>query len=50
MNDLERFDPKPTCVRYGVMGYISALAFILFIDRICIGQAVTWGPSSDLGI
>jgi hypothetical protein len=37
MNDLERIDPKPTCVRYGVMGYICALAFILYIDRICIG-------------
>ncbi|HVC95503.1 MAG TPA: MFS transporter [Pirellulales bacterium] len=49
MNDLERFDPKPTCVRYGVMGYICALAFILYIDRICIGQAGT-SMKAELGL
>ena len=32
-------DSKPTRVRYGVMGYLCTLAFILYIDRICIGQA-----------
>src|SRR5262249_8610559 len=34
-------DQQPTRVRYGVMGYLCALAFILYIDRICIGQAGT---------
>jgi MFS family permease len=30
---------QPTRVRYGVMGYLCSLAFILYIDRVCIGQA-----------
>lgn len=34
-------DQQPTRVRYGVMGYLCALAFILYIDRICIAQAGT---------
>jgi sugar phosphate permease len=34
-------DGRPTRVRYGVMGYLCALAYILYIDRICIGQAGT---------
>lgn len=34
-------DSQPTRVRYGVMGYLCSLAFILYIDRICIGQAGT---------
>src|SRR5262245_33862409 len=34
-------DSQPTRVRYGVMGYLCALAYILYIDRICIGQAGT---------
>src|SRR5687768_17456784 len=37
MNDTE----EPTRVRYGVMAYLCSLAFILYIDRICIGQAGT---------
>ena len=32
---------QPTRVRHGVMAYLCALAFILYIDRICIGQAGT---------
>ena len=32
-------DGRPTRVRYGVMGYLCSLAYILYIDRICIGQA-----------
>jgi sugar phosphate permease len=32
---------QPTRVRYGVMGYLCSLAFILYIDRVCIGQAGT---------
>src|SRR5215467_2028728 len=34
-------DCRPTRVRYGVMAYLCTLAFILYIDRICIGQAGT---------
>src|SRR5436190_3243005 len=34
-------DVRPTCVRYGVMGYLCSLAFILYVDRVCIGQAGT---------
>jgi MFS family permease len=33
---------EPTRVRYGVLGYLCALSFILYIDRICISKA---GPS-----
>lgn len=33
------YEQPPTRVRYGVMGYLCTLAFILYIDRICIGQA-----------
>ncbi len=32
---------QPTRVRYGVMGYLCSLAFILYVDRVCIGQAGT---------
>ena len=32
---------RPTFVRYGVMGYLCSLAFILYVDRVCIGQAGT---------
>jgi sugar phosphate permease len=31
----------PTRVRFGVMAYLCAMAYILYIDRICIGQAGT---------
>jgi sugar phosphate permease len=34
-------DPRPTRIRYGVMAYLCTLAYILYIDRICIGQAGT---------
>lgn len=42
-------DQRPTTVRYGVMGYLCSLAFILYIDRICIGQAGT-AMMAELGI
>jgi sugar phosphate permease len=32
---------RPSYVRYGVMGYLCSLAFILYLDRVCIGQAGT---------
>lgn len=38
---MDNADQRPTRVRYGVMGYLCSLAFILYIDRICIGQAGT---------
>jgi sugar phosphate permease len=34
-------DGRPTGVRYGVMAYLCSMAYILYIDRICIGQAGT---------
>jgi sugar phosphate permease len=42
-------DRRPTRIRYGVMGYLCALAFILYIDRICIGQAGT-AMKAELGL
>src|SRR5215475_3011086 len=42
-------DQQPTRVRYGVMGYLCAMAFILYIDRICIGQAGT-AMKAELGL
>ena len=42
-------DQQPTRVRYGVMGYLCSLAFILYIDRICIGQAGT-AMKAELGL
>jgi sugar phosphate permease len=32
---------QPTRVRYGVMAFLCSLAFILYVDRVCIGQAGT---------
>lgn len=31
----------PSRTRYGVLGYLCALAFVLYIDRICIAQAAS---------
>src|SRR5687767_10664615 len=42
-------DPRPTRVRHGVMGYLCSLAFILYIDRVCIGQAGT-AMMAELGL
>src|SRR4051812_44052374 len=33
--------PPPTRVRYMVLAFLGALALILYIDRICISQAVS---------
>ena len=33
---------RPTRVRYGVLFFLCTLALLLYIDRICIGQAETW--------
>jgi sugar phosphate permease len=40
---------QPTRVRHGVMGYLCSLALILYIDRICIGQAGT-AMKAELGL
>lgn len=42
-------DQSATRVRYGVMGYLCSLAFILYVDRICIGQAGT-AMKAELGL
>ena len=30
---------KPTRTRYGVLGFLCSLSFVLYLDRVCIGQA-----------
>lgn len=30
---------RPTHARFGVLAFLSALSFILYLDRVCIGQA-----------
>lgn len=42
-------DGRPTRVRYGVMGFLCSLTAILYIDRICIGQAGT-AMMAELGL
>jgi MFS family permease len=32
---------RPTAVRYGVLSFLCSLALLLYIDRVCIGQAET---------
>ncbi len=39
----------PSLARYGVLALLCALAFVLYIDRVCIGQAATF-MQADLGI
>src|SRR5687767_15980966 len=31
---------RPTLVRYGVLVFLCTLALLLYVDRICIGQAM----------
>jgi sugar phosphate permease len=40
---------RPTRVRYAVLAFLAAMTFVLYLDRVCIGQA---GPAiqRDLGI
>src|SRR5690349_19231500 len=33
---------SPTRVRYGVLFFLGTLSLLLYIDRVCIGQAETW--------
>src|SRR5207247_3644745 len=32
-------DSRPTRVRYGVLGFLCTLSFVLYLDRVCISQA-----------
>lgn len=32
--------PRPTWARLGVLAFLCSLAFVLYIDRVCIGQAM----------
>src|SRR5882672_6961058 len=34
--------PRPTVARYGVLCFLGTLSLLLYIDRVCIGQAETW--------
>jgi len=42
-------DDEPTNVRYRVLGMLCVLSFILYLDRICISQAVS-SIERDLGL
>ena len=35
----EHSDATPTRARYGVLGFLCSLSFVLYIDRACIGKA-----------
>jgi len=40
---------RPTKVRYGVLGFLAAMTFVLYLDRVCLGQSAT-AIKRDLGI
>ena len=42
-------DEQPTGVRYRVLGFLAAMTFVLYLDRVCIGQAAPQ-IQRDLGI
>ena len=39
----------PTTVRYGVLAFLAAMTFVLYLDRVCIGQAAP-AIKKELGI
>jgi MFS family permease len=41
--------PRPTKVRYGVLAFLCTLSLLLYIDRVCIGQAET-SIRAELGL
>jgi MFS family permease len=43
------FEAAPTRVRFGVLAFLCALSFVLYIDRICISQAAE-SMQADLGL
>jgi MFS family permease len=50
--DAERLaatDERPTGVRYQVLAFLAAMTFVLYLDRVCIGQAAPQ-IQNDLGI
>lgn len=40
---------RPTMVRFGVLGYMAALAFVMYLDRVCISVAAK-DMQDELGI
>ena len=40
---------RPTSVRLGVLAFLSTLALLLYVDRVCIGQAEQ-SIREDLGL
>src|SRR6478609_6603407 len=42
-------EERPTTVRYAVLGFLAAMTFVLYLDRVCISKA---GPriQEELGI
>ena len=42
-------DPRPIAARFGVLVFLCTLALLLYIDRVCIGQAAT-SIRRDLGL
>ena len=40
---------RPTRVRYAVLAFLAAMTFVLYLDRVCIGQAAPM-IKQDLGI
>ncbi len=39
--DLGELPERPTKIRYGVLGFLAAMTFVLYLDRVCIGQSAT---------
>jgi MFS family permease len=46
---LAGFEAGATRVRFGVLAFLSSLAFVLYLDRVCIGQALPM-IQADLGL
>src|SRR5581483_4652685 len=40
---------KPTRVRFGVLAFLCVLAFVFYLDRLCIGKAAT-SIQAELGL
>jgi MFS family permease len=36
------FEPRPSHVRYGVLGFVCILSMITYLDRVCFGQAAVY--------
>jgi len=46
---IDPVEPAPTRARYGVLGFLCSLAFLLYLDRVCFGKAVV-PMENDLGL